>query len=61
IVIPRKLPGRTLKRGANKRPRHADILWRNTSTDSTIVWLMSGFTTVTAGSLGGVAPVWEVQ
>ena len=36
----------------------SDILWRNTSTEITVVWQMNGFTKAASESLGVVDSAW---
>jgi hypothetical protein len=38
----------------------ADLIWRNTSTGATAVWLMNGTTIAASGFPGGVPLVWEI-
>ncbi len=38
-----------------------DILWRNTTTGSAVLWQMDGFTKEASASIGGVPLVWEIQ
>ncbi|MEE8460086.1 MAG: VCBS repeat-containing protein, partial [Phycisphaerales bacterium] len=38
----------------------ADILWRNTLTGQTVIWLMDGVTQIGQGSPGGVGTAWQV-
>ena len=38
----------------------SDISWRNTGTDSTVVWQMLGYTRVAAGPTGNVPAPWDV-
>lgn len=38
----------------------ADILWRNTTTGQTIIWLMDGNRRIGAGSPGSVGAVWQI-
>jgi len=38
----------------------ADILWRNTSTGQTVIWLMEGHTRIGLGSPGGAGQDWQI-
>jgi hypothetical protein len=39
----------------------SDILWRNSSTGTTVVWRMSGFTRVAAEAIGSVNSDWQLH
>ncbi len=44
----------------NNDDGHSDIVWRNTSTGDTAVWLMNGGTVVSPGGIGAVGPTWSI-
>jgi hypothetical protein len=39
----------------------ADILWRNTSTGTAILWQMDGFAVEATGSIGGASTDWQIR
>jgi hypothetical protein len=39
----------------------ADLLWRNPSDGTTIIWLMDGSTRLAAQSIGKVSPEWSIE